>query len=79
MRQVVFHVVAEIVEAEFVVGAVGNVCAIGRAALVVVQIVHNHADAQTEGAVQRAHPFRVAARQVIVHRNNVHAAPRKRI
>ena len=41
--QVVFHVVAQIIEAEFVVGAVGDVRAVGRAALHVVEVVDNHA------------------------------------
>ena len=79
LRQVVLHIVAEVVEAEFVVRPVGDVRAVRRAALVFVEIVHDHADAQSQRAVQRAHPFRVAARQVIVDRNDMHAASRQRI
>ncbi len=47
LRQVVLHIVAQVVKAEFVVGAVRDVCAIRRPALVVVEIVHDHAHAQS--------------------------------
>ncbi len=40
----IFHVVAEIVEAEFVIGAVGHVASILLAPLRVVQVVHDDAD-----------------------------------
>ena len=77
--EIVLHVVAQIVEAEFVVRAVGDVRAIGRAPLGVAQIVDDDADRQPQRAVDRAHPFRVAPRQVIVHRDDVHAAAGERI
>ncbi len=37
------HVVAQVVESELVVGAVGNVSAVGLLPLLVVQLVHDHA------------------------------------
>ena len=43
LRQIVLHVVAQIIEAELVVRAVGDVGGVGGAALHVVQIVHDHA------------------------------------
>src|SRR3984893_13121232 len=73
--EVIFHVVAEIVEAKFVVRAVGNVRVIGGTALLVVQVVHDNANAQAQRAIQRTHPLGVAARQIIVHGNNVYAPP----
>ena len=73
------HVVAQVVEAELVVGAVGDVGRIGRAPLFIIQIVHDHADREAEEAVQPAHPFRVAFRQVIVDRDHVNAAPAERV
>src|SRR3984893_17229361 len=39
--EVIFHVVAEIVEAKFVIRSVGNVRVIGGTALLVVQVVHD--------------------------------------
>ncbi len=42
--QPVLHVVAQIVEAVFVVGAVGDVARIGFLALGIVEPVHDHAD-----------------------------------
>ena len=69
------HVVAQVVEAEFVVGAVGDVGGVGFAALLVVEIVDDDADGQAEEAVELAHPLRVALGQVVVDRDHVHAAP----
>ena len=77
--QVVLHVVAQIIETEFVVRSVGDIRAIGRAALRVVQIVNDDADGEAKRLIDRAHPFRVAPRQIIVHGDDMHAAAGERI
>ena len=77
--EVELHIVAQIVEAELVVGAVGDIGRIGGAALVVIQIVDDYADAESEEAVQLAHPLGIALGQVVVDRDHMHAAPAKRI
>ncbi len=68
------HVVAEIVEAELVVGAVGDVGAVGGAALGVVEIVDDDADREAEKAVYLAHPLGVALGEVVVDGDDVDAA-----
>src|SRR5579864_4542027 len=77
--QVELHVVAQVVEAELVVGAVGDVGGIGFAALVVIQIVNDDAHGQAEEGIELAHPLRVAFGQVVVNRNHVHATPAERV
>ncbi len=67
------HIVAQIVEAEFVVGAVSHVAGIGGLAFVVLQPVGDAADGETEEFVYLAHPFGVARRQIVVDRDDVHA------
>jgi hypothetical protein len=67
------EIVAQVVEAEFVVGAVGDVAAISRALFFRRLAALDHADRQAEEAVHRTHPVRVALRQVLVHRDHVHA------
>ena len=79
LRHVVFHVVAQIVEAEFVVGAVGDVGGIGLAALVVVEAVHDHADAHAEEAVDLPHPFGVAAGEIVVDGDDMDALAGERV
>lgn len=67
------HVVAQVVEAELVVGAVGDVGVVGHPALVGRHLGEDHADVQPEEAVHAAHPLAVAFGQVVVDRDDVHA------
>ena len=70
------HVVAQIVEAELVVGAVGHVAGVLLGALLVIQLVHDAADGQAQEPVDRAHPLGVALGEVVVHGDDVDAACR---
>src|SRR5262249_16113888 len=79
VRDVVLHVVAEIVEAVLVVGAVGDIRTIGSAALVVVQIVDDNADREAEATIEWTHPFRVAASEIVVDGDDVNATTGQRI
>ena len=75
----VLHVVAQIVEAELVVGAVGDVALVFLLALLVVEAVDDDADRQPEEFVDLAHPFGVALGQVIVDGDDVDAAAGERV
>ncbi len=75
----VLHVVAQIVEAELVVGAVGDVAVVGLLALLVVEAVHDDADREAEEIVDLAHPLGVALGQVVVDGDDVDAAPGQRV
>ena len=77
--QAVFHVVAQIVEAEFVVGAVGDVGGIRLTTLVGCQSVHDHADGQPEELIDLTHPLGVAAGQIVVNGDDVDAAAGERV
>src|SRR5260221_5361539 len=79
MRQVVLHVVAKIVEAVFVVGAVGDVGTVRCAALCVVEIVDNDADRHAKATVERAHPLGVTAGPVSVYSDDVNGPAGERI
>ena len=71
------HVVAQVVEAELGVRAVHDVARVGLVLLLERLHVLQHADADAERVVDRAHPFGVAAREVVVDGDQVHAlAPR---
>ncbi len=73
------EVVAQVVETEFVVGAVGDVAAVRRALLVRILLVLDDTDREAEEAVDRTHPVRVALCQVFVHGDDVHAVARERV
>ena len=64
----------EIVEAEFVIGAVSDVGGVGVFALPVVHLVLNAADGETKKAINLAHPLGVAPREIIVDGDDMHAA-----
>ncbi len=68
------HVVAQVVETELSVRAVGHVALIRLALLIKFgQVGADPTDAESKKTVQRAHPVGVARRQVVVHRHHVHA------
>ena len=67
------HVVAQIVEAIFVVGTVGDVGGVGGALGLAVLTGYGDAHGKPEEIIDLAHPRRVTAREVVVHRYHVHA------
>ncbi len=77
--QPVLHIVAQIIEAELVIGAVGDVAVVVLLALLVVEPVHDHADGEAEEAVDLPHPFGVALGEVVVDGDDMHAAPGQRV
>ncbi len=73
------HVVAEIVEAELIVGTVGDVAGVDRLPLLGVHLRLDGPDGHAQPVEQRAHPFRVATRQVVVDGHHVHAPALQRV
>ena len=67
------HVVAQVVEAELVVGAVGDVGVVLLAALRRLLVGDDAADVHAEEAVDTTHQLALVARQVVVDRDHVHA------
>ncbi len=73
------HIVAQIIETEFVVGTVSDVGVIGDLFVRMFHAGQDDANRQPKEFVQPAHPFGVACRQVIVHRHHMHALARQGI
>jgi hypothetical protein len=71
------HVVAEVVEAEFVVRAVGDVGGVLLAAHRRGLARHDAAGGHAEGSEHAAHELRLVAREEVVDRDDVHAAARE--
>ena len=67
------HVVAQVVEAELVVGAVGDVGVVLLAALRRLLLGDDAADVHAEEAVDTTHQLALVACQVVVDRDHVHA------
>ena len=67
------HVVAQVVEPELVVRAVGDVAGVGGFAVRVADARGHDAGGQAEEAVDLAHPLGVAAGEVVVHGDDVDA------
>ena len=73
------HVVAQIVKAKFVVRAISNITGVGGLFLRCALACVDHTDTQTQCLVQRAHPFRVTTRQIVVYRDHVDPIARDRV
>ena len=68
-----YHVIAQIVKAEFVICTVSNVCSICSLTVGEVHIMHNQTYRQTEELVNTAHILAVATCQIIIDSYNMHA------
>ena len=73
------HVVAQVVEAELVVGAVGDVAVVGLAALGGAHLGQDHADGQAEEVVDAAHHLGLVLGQVVVDGDDVDAVAGERV
>ena len=73
------EIVAQVVETELVVGAVGDVAGIGRALLGRILGIADHAYCQAEEAIDRAHPIRIALREILIHGDDVDALAGQRV
>ena len=67
------HVVTQIIKPQLVVGAVGDIRIISRLAILGIEIMNDQTDGQAEIAIYLAHPLTVAAGQVVVDRDHMHA------
>jgi len=73
------HVVAQVVEAELVVGAVGDVRGVLDPALVGTLAVEDAARGETHEPVHAAHQLRLVGGEVVVHRDHVDALALQRV
>ena len=73
------HVVAQVVEPELVVRAVGDVARVGRLALRVGHAGDDRPGLHAEEAVELPHPLGVARGEVVVHRDQVRALAGQRV
>ena len=67
------HVVAQVVETELGVGAVGDVCLVGRTLELERHVVLEQTDGHAQVLIDAAHPLGVALGKVIIDSNDVHA------
>ena len=72
-RDVVLHVVAQIVKAELIIRAVRNVGRIGFFLHRSVLLRKNLADGKPEPMVKPPHPVRIARSQIVVYSHDMHA------
>ena len=67
------HVVAQVIEAELIVRAVGNVSLVGLLAVGGLDAVDDQTDGQAKEAIDLTHPLGVAACQIVVDGDNMDA------
>ena len=79
VRQLELHIVAEIVEAEFVVRAVSDVGGIGGLPLCISEFVLHDTDRHAEESVDSSHPLGVSPGQVVDNGDDVYALSGDRV
>ena len=70
------HVVPKIIKSELTVGAIGDILAIGCKTVFLIHKGRNDSHRESHTPVNRAHPFGVACRKIVVYGYNVDSAPR---
>ena len=73
------HVVAQVVEAELVVGSVSDITSVNPATFRRVHLGLDRADGHAQAAEKRAHPFGVAPGEVVVHGDDVNPLALQRV
>ncbi len=66
------HVVTQVIEAEFVIGSVGDIRVVSGFFCIFVLTMNHGSHGEAKEAVEPTHPFGVTLSQVIVHRYHVH-------
>lgn len=67
------HVVAQIIESQFVVGSVGNVRCVGLLPLRIGHTALDATDGESKPHIERSHPLHVPSCQVVVDGNDMDA------
>ena len=76
---VLHHIVTQVVEAHFVVCAVGDICGIGFFSLCIFFFVNYKTYGETHETVNLAHPFAVTACKIIIDGNDMNTFARKTV
>ena len=74
-----FHIIAQIIKSQLVVGGIGDVTAIGIVFLSFGLLWIDHARGHAKGAIDLAHPLAVATCEIIVDRDDMNAFSGQRI
>ncbi len=77
--ELVLHVVSQVVKAQFIVGAVGNICGVGGPAFRVGEAMQDTARGQPQKAVDLSHPLRVALGQIVIDGDDMNTLARQRV
>ena len=73
------HVVTQIVKTELIIGTIGDIAVISLTARIVIHIIQDAADGQTQEAVHLAHPLRVTAGQIVIDGHDMYALALQRV
>ena len=79
LREFILHVVAQVIKAVLVVGAVSDIAGVSSATLVIIQAVDDDTHAHAEKVINLSHPLRVAPGKVIIDGHNMDTTARQSI
>ena len=71
------HVVSQVIKAEFVIGAVGDIRLISSLFIFALHVRKVDANRQTQKVVKLSHPLRITIGQVIIYRHDMNTLARQ--
>ena len=77
--QIKFQIIAQIIKAKLIIGAIGDITLIGGAALCIWHIAGNTTDRQAEKLINLPHPSGITLCQIVIDGDHMHASARQRI
>ena len=68
-----FHIVAKVIETKFVIGPISDIGGVRLAAFIVIETMDDAANAHADALINTAHPFGIAAGEIIIDGDDVDA------
>ena len=75
LAQFGLHIVAQIIKPKLIIRRIGDITGIGRRFFIIGLLRVNNPRGQAQSPIDFRHPLRIAARQIIVDRNDMHTLP----
>ena len=74
-----FQIIAQIIKAKFIIGAIGNITGISGASFIIIKPAFDTANAKAKEFINLTHPASITACQIIIHSDHMNAFACQRV